>query len=370
MILGILKEEGNENRVSITPDCIAALQKIGLSILVEKDAGIKASFSDADYANLGVKVCSRNELIAEATLLTCYGIPNGNFSGKILLGQFQPVYNFKKMKELGVDQKNSVLSLDAIPRITRAQSMDILSSQATVAGYKAVLLAASHLTRFFPMLTTAAGTITAAKVLVIGAGVAGLQAVATSRRLGAVVEVFDTRPEVKEQVMSLGGKFIEVEGAAVGANTGGYAVEQTEEYKKKQSDAIAKSVKEASVVITTALIPGKKAPVLVTHQMVSEMRKGSVVVDMATAMGGNVEGSEDNKTVQTQNSVTIIGNSNLASTIPGDASKMYSKNILNFLNLFVKDKNFHWNFEDEIIKGVVITHNGEILHAGTKQAQG
>ena len=242
--------------------------------------------------------------------------------------------------------------------------MDILSSQASVAGYKAVLMAATHLAKFFPMMITAAGSITPAKMLILGAGVAGLQAVATARKLGAVVEVFDTRPAVKEEVLSLGGKFVEVEGAADASKAGGYAVEQTEEYKQKQSALIQKHAAAADVIITTAQIPGRKAPLLVTKVTVDAMKKGSVFVVLAASTGGNCEVTKDNE-VLNYNDVTVIGNSYLASTMPSDASKMFSKNVLNFLKLIVKDGNINLNFEDDLVKGTCIAHNGEIVHKPT-----
>ncbi|MCB1176346.1 MAG: NAD(P)(+) transhydrogenase (Re/Si-specific) subunit alpha, partial [Leptospiraceae bacterium] len=228
----------------------------------------------------------------------------------------------------------------------------------------AVLLAASHLPRFFPMLTTAAGAIAPAKVLIIGAGVAGLQAIATAKRLGAVIEAFDTRPEVKEQVMSLGAKFVEVEGAKDASNAGGYAVEQTEEYKKRQKEAIHKSAVKSDVIITTALIPGRVAPILITEEMVKEMKSGSVIVDLASAAGGNCQLTEPGK-ISSSHNVTIIGHTNLPATMPFDASKMYGKNIITFLKNMIKDGELNLNFEDEIIAGTCIAHAGTIKHAPT-----
>ena len=263
----------------------------------------------------------------------------------------------KTLADTGV----SLFSMDSIPRITRAQSMDVLSSMSTVSGYKAVLLAAANLPRFFPMLMTAAGTIAPAKVLVIGAGVAGLQAIATAKRLGAVVEAFDTRPSVKEQVESLGGKFVEVPGAVEDKGAGGYAVEQSEEYKKKQSEMLEKSIIKSDVVITTALIPGRKAPILITKAMLEKMKSGAVVVDLAAANGGNCEGTQNNETVSIDG-ITVIGNSALPSTMPQDASKMYSKNVQNLLKLLLKEDKLNLNFEDEIIKGTCITHDGAIVY--------
>ena len=257
--------------------------------------------------------------------------------------------------------------MDMIPRTTRAQSMDVLSSQANIAGYKAVLLAANLFPRYFPMFMTAAGSIAPAKVLVLGAGVAGLQAIATARRLGAVVEVFDTRPAVKEEVMSLGAKFIEVEGALDPSKAGGYAVEQTEEYKQRQQQRIGAAVAKADVVITTAQIPGKTAPLLITEAMLQSMKAGSVIIDLAAVTGGNTAFTENDKTIMYQG-VTIVGNSNLPADMPFDASKMYGKNVLNFLQLIIdKEGSIELNFEDDIVKGTCVTHNGEIVNERVKQ---
>ncbi len=253
-----------------------------------------------------------------------------------------------------------------IPRTTRAQSMDVLSSQANIAGYRAVLVAATTFPKYFPMLMTAAGSIAPAKVLILGAGVAGLQAIATARRIGAVVEVFDTRAAVKEEVMSLGAKFVEVEGAADASTAGGYGVEQTEEYKQKQQQRIAEAIAKAEVVITTAQIPGKKAPILITEQMIDNMKAGSVIIDIAAATGGNTPFTKNSLTVR-HKGVTIIGNSNLASGMPWDASKLYGKNILNFLNLVIdKQGKLNLNWEDDLVKGTCITHNGEIVNKQVK----
>jgi NAD(P) transhydrogenase subunit alpha len=245
--------------------------------------------------------------------------------------------------------------------------MDVLSSQANIAGYKAVLLAANIYPRYFPMFMTAAGSIPPAKVLILGAGVAGLQAIATARRLGAVVEVFDTRPAVKEEVMSLGAKFIEVEGAADASAAGGYAVEQSKEYQQKQQQKIHEAVGKADIIITTAQIPGRKAPVLITEEMMLNIRPGSVIIDLAAATGGNTPYTQNNKTTD-YNGVSIIGDSNLAASMPYDASKLYGKNMLNFLQLIInKEGQFHANFEDDLVKGCCITYEGEIVHEKIRQ---
>jgi NAD(P) transhydrogenase subunit alpha len=245
--------------------------------------------------------------------------------------------------------------------------MDVLSSQANIAGYKAVLLAAGLYPKYFPMFITAAGSIAPAKVLILGAGVAGLQAIATARRLGAVIEVFDTRQAVKEEVMSLGAKFIEVEGAADASTAGGYAVEQTEEYKLKQQQRISEAVAKADIIITTAQIPGKAAPILVTENMLLLMKAGSVIIDLAAATGGNTTQTKNNETIH-YNGVTIAGYSNLPSAIPWDASKMYGKNVFNFLQLIInKDGSLNLNFEDDLVKGTCITYNGEVVNERVKK---
>jgi NAD(P) transhydrogenase subunit alpha len=240
--------------------------------------------------------------------------------------------------------------------------MDVLSSQANIAGYKAVLLAAYQYSRYFPMFMTAAGSIAPAKMLILGAGVAGLQAIATARRLGAVVEVFDTRPAVKEEVMSLGAKFVEVEGAADASKAGGYAVEQSEDFQKRQRDKIHEHARKSDIIITTAQIPGKKAPILITKEMIEDMRAGSVIIDLASVTGGNTDLTQDATTVM-HNGVAIVGNSALPATMPADASKMYSKNVLNFLKLIIdKDGNLNLNFEDDLVKGTCITHGGQVTN--------
>ncbi|MEJ7675655.1 MAG: NAD(P) transhydrogenase subunit alpha [Chitinophagaceae bacterium] len=283
------------------------------------------------------------------------------FKSKILLGNYQALFNADLMKDWS-EKEITVFSIDMIPRTTRAQSMDVLSSQANIAGYKAVLLAANLFPKYFPMFMTAAGSIPPAKVLILGAGVAGLQAIATARRLGAVVEVFDTRPAVKEEVMSLGAKFVEVEGAADASKAGGYAVEQSEEFLQKQKAKIAESVAKADIVITTAQIPGKKAPILITTEMMENMKNSSIIIDLAAATGGNTELTKNAENF-VYNGVTIVGNSNLPGTMPSDASKLYGKNILNFLQLIIdKEGKLNLNFEDDLVKGTCIAHDGKITN--------
>lgn len=367
MIVGILKEPSHETRVSLLPEAVAQLTKKGITVLVDSGAGVNACASDKDYETAGAKISSSEEIISSADVVLSIHHPAFSIShSKVLIGMYQPLYNQPLMQQCA-QQGLTVFSLDLLPRTTRAQSMDVLSSQANISGYKAVLLAANLYPRYFPMFMTAAGSIAPAKILILGAGVAGLQAIATARRLGAVVEVFDTRPAVKEEVMSLGAKFIEVEGAADASKAGGYAVEQTEDYKQKQQQRIAESIAKADIVITTAQIPGKKAPILITEEMLSKMRNGSVVVDIAAATGGNTPFTKNNETI-VHNGVTIVGNSNLAATMPFDSSKMYGKNVLNFLQLLTtKDGQLNLNWEDDLVKGSCITHNGEVVHERLKQ---
>lgn len=365
MTIGVLKEASPETRVSLLPEAAGTLTKKGITVVVEQGAGEKAFSADEDYTKAGAQVVSRQQVLQSSDIILCiHPIPDIP-SNKILIGVYQPLFNVPVMQNWAKQGVTS-FSLDMLPRTTRAQSMDVLSSQANIAGYKAVLLASNVYGRYFPMFMTAAGSIAPAKILILGAGVAGLQAIATARRLGAVVEVFDTRPSVKEEVMSLGAKFVEVEGAADASKAGGYAVEQTEEYKQKQQQRIAESIAKADIVITTAQIPGKKAPILITEEMMKAMRNGSVVIDLAAATGGNTPFTKNNETVQ-HNGVSIIGNSNLQATMPSDASKLYGKNILNFLALLIdKEGKLHLNWEDDLVKGSAITHGGEVVHERVK----
>jgi H+-translocating NAD(P) transhydrogenase subunit alpha len=365
MIIGLLKEPTYETRVSLLAEAVASLTKKSITVYVEHGAGEKSFCSNADYEKAGAQVKSRSEILSAADiLLSIHELGSdeiGNLKSKILVGVYQPLYHadiMKKWAAIGM----TTFSLDMLPRTTRAQAMDVLSSQANIAGYKAVITAAANYSRYFPMFMTAAGSIAPAKVLILGAGVAGLQAIATAKRLGAVVEVFDTRPAVKEEVMSLGAKFIEVEGAADASKGGGYAVEQTDEYKQRQQQKIKESIAKADIVITTAQIPGKKAPILITEDMLNGMRNGSVVIDIAAATGGNTPFTKNNETVQ-YNGVSIVGNSALPSTMPSDASKVYGKNITNFLQLIIsKEASINLNWDDDLVKGSCIMHNGEVVH--------
>lgn len=364
MIIGVLKEQLPETRVSLVPEVVVALTKMKVTIWVESGAGDGAFFSDKAYTDAGAIIKSATEITNGADLILAINpalIEGSVKASAVLMGVYQPLFNSALMKKLaGANQ--TVFSLDTIPRTTRAQSMDVLSSQANIAGYKAVLLAAMQYSRYFPMFMTAAGSIPPAKVMILGAGVAGLQAIATSRRLGAVVEVFDTRPAVKEEVGSLGAKFIEVEGAADASKAGGYAVQQSEEFQAKQKAKIHEHIRKSDIVITTAQIPGMKAPILITKEMMEDMRSGSVIIDLASATGGNTDFTKDKETV-VHNGVTIIGNSALAASMPSDASKMYSKNVLNFLKLIIDaEGNMNLNFEDDIVKGTCIVHNGTIVN--------
>jgi len=369
MTIGVLKEPAHETRVSLLAEAVVSLSKKGVTIIVEDGAGEKAFCSNAEFEKAGAQVKSRNEILASSDIILAIHQPElsdiQNLKSKILIGVYQPLFHVDLMKQWAITGV-TVFSLDMLPRTTRAQAMDVLSSQANIAGYKAVLTAANSYGRYFPMFMTAAGSIAPAKVLILGAGVAGLQAIATARRLGAVVEVFDTRPAVKEEVMSLGAKFVEVEGAADASKAGGYAVEQSEDFLNRQKAKIAESIAKADIVITTAQIPGKKAPLLITEDMLKAMRNGSVIIDIAAATGGNTPFTKNNETVN-YNGVSIIGNSSLQSTMPSDASKMYGKNVLNFLQLIVtKDGQLNLNWEDDLVKGSCISHNGEIIHERIK----
>ena len=363
MVIGVLKEQAPETRVSLVPEVVAALVKMNVTVWVEQGAGDTAFFGDQAYTTAGAAIKNAQEIRTGADVLLSIQTGNARDAkpGAVLMGIFQPLFNHHLMQQWA-EKGYTTFSLDTIPRTTRAQSMDVLSSQANIAGYKAVLTAATQYCRYFPMFMTAAGSIPPAKVLILGAGVAGLQAIATAKRLGAVVEVFDTRPAVKEEVMSLGAKFVEVEGAADASKAGGYAVEQNEDFQRRQRDKIHEHAKKSDIIITTAQIPGKKAPILITKAMIEDMRAGSIIVDIASVTGGNTDLTENDKTVM-HNGVAIIGNSALAATTSSDASKLYSKNVLNFAKLIIdKDGGLNLNFEDDIVKGTCITHGGNIVN--------
>lgn len=377
MIIAVPKEIlPGENRVACVPDVASKLIKSGFQVHVQKDAGLNAGFTNEQYTSAGAKVIDNlTELYSTADMVFKVQrpliIPDSGKNeldlmkeGTLLITFLYPL-NFPETAALCAQKKINVISMDMIPRTSIAQKMDALSSQANIGGYKSVLMCANELGKIFPLMMTAAGTISPAKVVIMGAGVAGLQALGTAKRLGAVVEVSDIRAAVKEEVLSLGGKFIEVEGAEDMQDSGGYAKEASAEFLQKQKELIFKHITEADIVITTALVPGKKAPVLVTEEMVKKMRPGSVILDMAVEFGGNCEVSEKGKTVK-KYGVTIIGEPNLPSLVPTHASEMYSKNILNFILHFTKEGKFNLNLEDEIIKGSLITHNGEVINQRIK----
>jgi H+-translocating NAD(P) transhydrogenase subunit alpha len=367
MTVGVLKEQPGETRVSLLPEAVAQLVKKGLSVMVERDAGNLSSATNEDYEQAGASISSSEEVARSSDIILSIHQPQLSISSaKVLLGVYQPLFHPELMEEWA-GKGLTVFSLDMLPRTTRAQSMDVLSSQANISGYKSILLAANLYPRYFPMFMTAAGSVSPARVLIIGAGVAGLQAIGTARRLGAVVEVFDTRPAVKEEVMSLGGKFVEVEGAADASQAGGYAVEQTEEYKQKQQQKIKESIAKADIVVTTAQIPGKKAPIIITEEMLQGMRNGSLIIDIASSTGGNTPFTKNNETV-VYKGVSIIGAGNLPASMPSDASKLYGKNIMNFLQLITsKEGGLHLNWDDDLVKGSCITHDGSVVHERMKK---
>ena len=367
-----------ETRVALNPQAAAQLIADGVEIIVQAGAGEASSILDADYTAAGATIVpDAPALYGQAEMVLRVGRPTDEEMGMLKPGTIvigtlgtlaNPAYA-QKLASAGV----TAISMDAIPRITRAQSMDTLSSQATVGGYKAVIIAAERLPKFMPLLTTAAGTVRPARVLVFGAGVAGLMAIGTARRLGAVVEATDVRPVVKEQVQSLGGTYLEVEMTeeekASAETAGGYATEMSEDYKRRQAELIASRVGEADVIITTALIPGRPAPRLVTEEMVKTMRPGSVIIDMAAEMGGNCELTEPGQEV-VKHGVRIIGFTNLPATMPGSATQMYAKNIQTLVKHLLKDGKVELNFDDEITRGATITHGGKVVHEATAMALG
>ena len=382
MVVGVPRETcPGEHRVTLIPASLAALTKAGLTVVVEEGAGQAAGFPDAEYQAKGARlVMRRDEVFAAADILLQVRAAGANpdscaadlqflRSGQIVIASCEPLWAPQPLP--GLAQKGvAAFALELLPRITRAQSMDILSSMATIAGYKAVLLAAAALPRMFPMLMTAAGTVTAAKVLIVGAGVAGLQAIATARRLGAVVHAYDVRPAVKQEVESLGAKFVELPLEA--SNTeqkGGYARQMDEDFYRRQRELMAKVVADSDVVITTAVIPGKPAPVLVTTDMVRGMRPGSLIVDLAAERGGNCELTRAGET-RVENGISIMGPVNLPATIPYHASQMFAKNISTFLLHLVKNGAVQWNLEDEILRDTLVTRDGEVVQGRVREALG
>jgi NAD(P) transhydrogenase subunit alpha len=368
MRIGVVRETTpGERRVALVPETVGRLAKSGNEIVVERGAGEASSFPDRMYTDAGATIGDAwdAELVVKVARPSDEEVARLR-AGAVLIAFLQPLTNHDLVRELARRRITS-LSMDAIPRITRAQPMDALSSQATVAGYKAVLLAAAALPKFFPMLTTAAGTIAPAKAFVIGAGVAGLQAIATARRLGAVVEAFDTRPVVKEQVQSLGAKFLEVDLGETGEGAGGYAKELSEAAHRKEVELLAKAVKENDIIITTAAIPGRPAPKLITADMVRSMKPGSVIVDLAAETGGNTELTQAGKVIDVDG-VRIDGTTNIPSTMPYHASQMYSRNIQSLLGLMItKEGKLNLDMNDDVIKGTVITKDGEVVHEATRK---
>ncbi len=379
MIVGVPRETfPGERRVALVPSAVPNLKKAGLDVVIEAGAGVEAGYPDADYTAKGAKVeAERSEVFASADIILqvlCYGSNDVTGAadlpllrrGQVLIGFLRPLGDVQTVQEMAATGVTA-FSIELMPRTTRAQSMDALSSMGTICGYKAVVVAADTLPRIFPMLTTAAGTITPARVLVMGAGVAGLQAIATARRLGAVVSAYDLRPAVKEQVQSLGGRFVELPLEVADAqDAGGYAKAQDESFYRRQRELLGKVVAEQDVVITAAVIPGKRSPVLVTRQMVEAMAPGSVIVDLASERGGNCELTRIGEKI-VEHGVSIIGTINLASTVPYHASQMYARNLTNFLLNMVKDGKLNLNMDDEIVRSTMVTEGGEIVNPRVRE---
>ena len=380
MIIGVPRETfPGERRVGLVPTAVKPLSRLGAELLVEAGAGLAAGFPDQAYVDAGARIAhSRDEVFTTSDLLVQVRAAVANpetgqadldqlREGQSLIAMCDPLSDPQAMVRTA--ERNAVIfSLELVPRITRAQSMDVLSSMATIAGYKAVLLAANHLPQMFPMMMTAAGTLAPARVFVVGAGVAGLQAIATARRLGAVVHGYDVRPAVKEQVESLGAKFVEMELESA-EGTGGYAKEMDEEFYRKQREMMLRVVAESDVVITTAAIPGKKAPILVTEEMLQVMPPGSVVVDLAAERGGNCELTKAGEVVEAHD-VTILGPLNIPSDIPRHASQMYSNNVTTFLKSLVKDGQIVLDLTDEVIAGTLVTRGGKCVHPFVRELAG
>lgn len=375
MKIAVHKETApHETRVALVPETAARLSKAGNAVTIERGAGERAAFPDDLYVHAGATIGDRETILGDADLVVTVARPDASVpaamkKGAVLLGLLAPLGDPEYVNQLA-SAGITALSMDAIPRITRAQSMDALSSQSNIAGYKAVLLAASALPKFFPMLTTAAGTIRPAKVLVLGAGVAGLQAIATARRLGAVVSAYDTRAVVKEQVQSLGASFLEIDLGADAEGAGGYAKELTPEQIEKQRRFMVDHIGASDVVITTALVPGRPAPLLITEEAIRAMGPGSVIVDLAAEAGGNSALTKREQTVVTANGVQIIGQTNLPATMPYHASQLYSRNVQALLDALVKDGQLSLDPADEIVRGTTIVRDGTIVHQPTLDALG
>lgn len=359
-----------ERRLSVVPDVVKKYLGLGAQVMIETGAGVPAHYRDDTFADVTVGA-SGAEVCAAADVVLCVQPPPSELiaamkPGAVLLGMLQPWSDAERARQL-MEKQITAFALELLPRISRSQSMDALSSQAAVAGYECALIAADHSPKFFPMLTYAAGTIRPAKVLVIGAGVAGLQAIATARRIGAMVEAYDVRPETREQIESLGAKFVDTGVAAAGE--GGYARELTEDEKAKQAERLAKAVAQCDALITTAAIPGKRAPKIITADMIARMKPGAVVVDMAAESGGNVEGTVAGEKTWI-NDVLVIGPTHIASRMPVHASEMYAKNLYNFISPFIKEGTLVLDWEDEVMAGCCLTHAGELRHAGVRQVLG
>ena len=378
MKIAIVKETAKlEKRVAATPDIVKKYIDLGFEVGFEKNAGVNSYYSDESYISAGAKVYNNVEdLISESDIiLKVNNVYNGGEGAdniklykknKIIIGFLKPLQNIEQIKDL-VKKNINAFSVELIPRISRAQSMDALSSQSNLAGYKSVINSVNEFSRAIPMMMTAAGTIAPAKVLVLGAGVAGLQAIATAKRLGGIVSAFDVRTAVKEQVESLGAKFIEVslkeDRQGNNETESGYAREMSDEYKTKQKELLENHIKNQDIVITTALIPGKKAPELISKEMVKSMKTGSIIMDLAAEAGGNCSFTKANETI-IEEGIKIIGPTDLPSQIPQDASNLYAKNLLNFIKLMVKEKELNIDWDDEIIKKSCVSNNGKIMNIG------
>ncbi len=381
MFVGVPKDRYiNEKRVSVVPQDVERLKKLGAEVFVEKGAGESAGFSDEDYKEAGAEVLEREEVFERSELIIKVRVLSAEeeefkrekdlYRQKIVVGTSEPFLLNEELIRLAEGLGLTVFSLELIPRITRAQSMDVLSSMATVSGYRAVMICANLLPKMFPMLMTAAGTILPAKVFVIGAGVAGLQAIATARRLGAVVEAYDIRPAVREQVESLGAKFVELGLETEEAqDKSGYAKEMGEEFYRRQREVMMEVVSRSDAVISTASVPGKKAPVLITREMVKSMKRGSVIVDLAAERGGNCELTKPGEVVEFEG-VRVVGPLNLPSDLPGDSSRLFSRNIANFLGLVIKDGNIDVNKEDQIIRETLLFEGGTLVNERVKEFLG
>jgi NAD(P) transhydrogenase subunit alpha len=359
-----------ERRLSVVPEVVKKYQGLGAQVVMQKGAGAPAHFRDQDFGEATL-VDSAAEVVAQADVVLCVQPPAAETlaalkPGAVLIGLLQPWSDAERAKLLA-EKQITAFAMELLPRISRAQSMDLLSSQGAVAGYECALIAADHSPKFFPMLTYAAGTIRPAKVLVIGAGVAGLQAIATARRIGAMVEAYDVRPETREQIESLGAKFVDTGVSAAG--TGGYARELTDEERAKQAERLAKAVAQCDALITTAAIPGKQAPKIITADMLARMKPGAVVVDMAAETGGNVEGTVAGQKTWVGDTL-VIGPTHIASRMPVHASEMIAKNLFNFISPFIKDGALALDWEDEVLAGTCFTHAGEVRHAMVKQVLG